>query len=637
MNKVLLIFTPILLIISGSEFTNAQVKSSKEDLYLPRNISFAYEKETRSTDGKPGRNYWQNNSEYKIEAEFDPATKSLHGKCNITYQNNSPDTLKTIVFRLYQDIFKKGAARDGAFNPDGLTDGLMIHKLIAGTQTVDTDNKSEFNRFGTNAVLELQNYLSPNSSIDLIIEWSYLISSNRLRTGEYDSTSFFIAYWYPEVAVYDDIDGWDLINYGGTQEFYNDFSSFDVRIKVPNSFCVWATGELQNPQELLTSKFLNLYEKSVISEIVVRIITKEDLKVGNIINTSSENNTWHFKALNSSAFAFGLSDHYLWDGTSTVVDSLTGRRVFVDTGYRVESEDFYDAAIMTKKIIEYFSYEFPSITFPFPVQTIFNGSKGGGGMEHPMIVNNGTSSTKTSAEALIAHEIAHQYLPFYLGTNEKKYAFMDEGWAVFFTIDYQENFSASLRLKTEVSAYQKFAGKELELPPIIPSNFITGTPYRMAAYTRPALAYYFLQDLLGKDEFKKALQELFTRWNCKHPLPYDMFYTFNEVTGENLNWYWKPWFFEHGFPDLALDKIIQDSGSVKIIIRKVGNIPVPVQLKLIFEDDSTEIIYRTANVWKEGNDLFEIIFETEKDLKEVILGSDTIPDVDSENNLIVIH
>ena len=635
MNKVLLIFTPILLIISGSEFTNAQVKSSKEDLYIPRNISFAYEKGTRSPDGKPGRHYWQNNSEYKIEAEFDPATKSLHGKCNITYQNNSPDTLKTIVFRLYQDIFKKGAARDGAFNPDGLTDGLIIHKLIAGNQTVDTDNKSEFIRFGTNAVLELQNYLHPNSSMDLFIDWSYLISSNRLRTGEYDSTSFFIAYWYPEIAVYDDIDGWDMLNYGGTQEFYNDFSSFDVKIEVPNSFCVWATGELQNEEKILNEKFLDRYNNSNSSKTVIKLITKENLEDSKILNDEETTNVWHFKAEDSPAFAFALSDHYLWD--RIVVDTLNNKKVFIDVAYREESADFYEIPVIAKQVIEYFSFEFPSFNFPYSNQSIFNGGRNGGGMEHPMIINNGTSDSKASAEALVTHELAHQYFPFYLGTNEKKYAFMDEGWAVMFTINYQEKFSTSLRLKTEVSAYQKFAGKEMELPPIIPSNFITGTPYRMASYTRPALAYYFLRDLLGKDEFKKALQEFFARWNGKHPLPYDMFYTFNEVTGENLNWYWKPWYFEHGFPDLALDKVIQDSGSVKIIIRKVGNIPVPVQLKLIFEDDSTEIIYRTAIVWKEGNDLIEIIFESEKDLKEVILGSDSIPDVDPENNLIVIH
>ena len=635
MNKVLLIFFSIHLIIAGSEFTNAQLKSSEEELYIPRNISIAYENGTRSNDGKPGRKYWQNHSEYKIDVEFDPLSKFLKGSGKITYYNNSPDTLKNIVLRLYPDIFKKGAVRDWAFNPDGLNDGLIIHKMIAGTQQVDTESESEFRRIGTNAVLELPNYLNPNSSMDLFIDWSYFISSNRLRTGEYDSTSFFIAYWYPEIAVYDDVDGWDMLNYGGTQEFYNDFSSFDVKISVPNNFCVWATGELQNPDTILDEKFLDRYKNSILSDTVIRIISKENLLEEKILNYNASKNIWHFKADNSTAFAFALSDHYLWD--RIVVNSLDTKKVFIDVAYREESADFYDVAEITKQVVEYFSFEFPAVLFPYSNQSIFNGGRNGGGMEHPMIINNGTSDSKASAEALVTHEIAHQYFPFYVGSNEKKYAFMDEGWAVFFTINYQEKFSTSARLKTEVSAYQKFAGREMELPPIVPSNFITGTAYRMAAYTRPALAYYFLQDLLGKDKFKIALQEFFASWKGKHPLPYDLFNTFNDVSGENLNWFWKPWFFESGFPDLALDKVVQNRGTIKINVKKEGIIPVPVQLTLIFEDDSSEIIYHSANVWKEGNDLLEIKIDSANKLKEVILGSDSIPDVDPENNLIVIH
>jgi hypothetical protein len=627
----------IILIFFLSQFLFGQVNSPDNELYIPRNIQQAYSKGTRSIDGTPGRNYWQNYSEYKFDVEVNPSTRYLNGKGNIVYYNNSPDTLNRIILRLYQEIFRKGSARDWPFNVEGLTDGVKISKLLVDNNEIDLNAGSEFRKFGTNAVIELDDLILPNSYVNLTVEWSYYVSTNHLRTGIYDSTSYFIAYWYPEVAVYDDIDGWDMLSYTGTQEFYNDISSFDVRITLPNSFCVWATGELQNPADVLQEKYLNRYKIAVHSDSVIRIVTKDDLESERIFNDDNTKNIWHYKAESTPAFAFAFSDKYLWDGISALIDSASGSRVFIDAAYREESDDFYDVAEIARQVIEFFSFDFPAVSFPYSNQTVFNGGRHGGGMEHPMIINNGTTDSRTSAEALNAHEIAHQYFPFDMGTNERKYAFMDEGWAVFFTIIYQEKSSIDLRHRFEVLVYQNFAGEEAEIPPMMPSNFLTGNSYRIASYTRPALAFYYLRDLLGEEKFNNALQEFCVRWKNKHPIPYDLFFTFNDVTGENLNWYWKPWFFEFGYPDLALDKAIQKDGEINIIVRKPGSFPVPIELKLIYEDDSEEIIYHTASVWKDGDITFEIKFETDKYLKEVILGSDLIPDVDSDNNYILIH
>ncbi|NNG26691.1 MAG: M1 family metallopeptidase, partial [Ignavibacteriaceae bacterium] len=492
----------------------------QQELYMPRNIQSAYEEGTRSFNGMPGDNYWQNSSDYKIKVEVDPQENLLTGSEEITYYNNSPDTLTRIVIRLYQDILKKGGARDWSLPSDGVHDGVQISKVIIAGKEVDMEDRKNFNRSGTNLLITLNEVLHPNSQLYLSIDWNVYISDKvKIRMGAYDSTSFFIAYWYPQVAVYDDIDGWDRYNYSGQQEFYNDFSNFDVEIKVPNTFAVWGAGELQNPEELLNEKYLVRYNLAHQSEDVVRIVKEEDLTEGNIFNNLNEFNTWKYKADYVTDFPFALSDHYLWDGVSVIADSTTDRKVFVDAAYKIESEDFYDVANISKKSIQYFSFEMPGVPFPYPCLTAFNGS---GGMEFPMMINDGSASTLAGTVGVTSHEIAHTYFPFYMGINESKYAFMDEGWAVMLPFKFQERMvDENYPRRRNVGSYQRFAGNETEMPPMIPSVLLKGHSYRTAAYSRPGIAYDFLREVLGDDLFTEALQEFIKQWNGKHPLPYD--------------------------------------------------------------------------------------------------------------------
>ena len=608
----------------------------QQELFMPRNIQSAYEEGTRSISGMPGDNYWQNSSDYKIKVELDPQENLLTGSEEIIYFNNSPDTLKRIVIRLYQDILKKGGARDWSFPSDGVHDGVQLSKVIIGGEEVDMEERKKFYRSGTNLLITLNKALPPNSQLNLSINWSVLISDKvKIRMGAYDSTTFFIAYWYPQIAVYDDIDGWDRYNYSGQQEFYNDFSNFDVEIKVPNTFAVWAAGLLQNPDELLNEKYLERYNLAHQSDEVVRIIMEEDLAGGNIFNNSNEFNTWKFKADYVTDFSFALSDHYLWDGVSVIVDSATNRKVFVDAAYKIESEDFYDVADISIKSIQYFSFEMPGVPFPYPCLTAFNGS---GGMEFPMMINDGSASTLAGTVGVTSHEIAHTYFPFYMGINERKYAFMDEGWAVMLPFDFQERMvEENYPIRRNVSSYQRFAGNETEMPPMIPSVLLKGSSYRTAAYSRPGLAYDYLREVLGDELFTEALQEFIKRWNGKHPLPYDMYNTFNEVTGQDLNWYWQPWFFERGHPDLAIDRVVQQEEKIQVFISKEGSIPIPIKLKIVFEDGTETELNHTAAVWKNGNKEFIVEHPSDKPVKEIILGSPDIPDTDSENNLVVIH
>lgn len=209
---------------------------SQQELFIPRNIKAAYEKGTRSADGKPGEEYWQNSAEYKIDVEVDPSTFNINGSQEVTYYNNSTDSLTRIILRLYPNIFKKGSARDYATAPESVTDGVKISKISLNGRAINLENRSIFRVTSTIAVIYLPEAIQPKSSIDIFIEWSFNLSPKAtLRMGVYDSTTAFIGYWYPQVAVYDDIDGWDYLNYGGQEEFYNDFANFDVSITLPNN------------------------------------------------------------------------------------------------------------------------------------------------------------------------------------------------------------------------------------------------------------------------------------------------------------------------------------------------------------------------------------------------------------------
>jgi hypothetical protein len=314
---------------------------AQSSFYIPLNVKKSYESGVRNYDGTPGKKYWQNSAHYIITAEINPATRILRGREEIVYKNNSPDELKKLVFRLYPDYYKKGAPRDDQINPKALTDGVKIYSLVINGDTVDFSAEAKsYRRQGTNLFVFLKNPLPPNSTSVVEAEWSFEIPKySKQRMGAYDSTSFFVAYWYPQIAVYDDIDGWDVYNYGGTVEFYNDFNNYNVEISVPEGFLVWATGELQNADELLKPKYLRRLEEAMQSDSVVHIVTLKDYEKEKP-TVDDDYSTWIFEAKNVTDFTFGTSNHYLWDMGSVVVDEKTGRRVTVDAAYKSDSEEF---------------------------------------------------------------------------------------------------------------------------------------------------------------------------------------------------------------------------------------------------------------------------------------------------------
>lgn len=619
----------ILVVLTFSSLALAQDES-----YVPLNIRNTYKKNTRSYDGKPGINYWQNNSEYKINAKLDPGTKVLEGTEQIKYYNNSPDSLSEIVIRLYHNINKPNAKRDFNLNEKSVTEGVLVKKLNLDGNSIDLSNKSVVNIAGTNLILKLKNKISPKSLVNLEIEWSVKIPEvQSVRFGSYDSTSMFIAYWYPQISVYDDVDGWDRMDYSGLVEMYNDCNDFDVSLNVPVGYHIWATGVWQNADEVLKQKYLDKYKLAWKSDEVIKIFEKEDLGSKEIYKTKNDFHTFKFTGENVPDFAFGISDHFLWDASSFEVDKSTGKRVYVTTAYRLSAKDYPDNCYYAKETLKYFSFEMPAVPFPYPSATVFNG---GGGMEFPMIVNNGSEDSKAGTVGLTSHELAHQYMPFYLGTNERKYPFMDEGWAVMLPYDFQERMAEgnTPRLRT-IKGYEDFAGNEFDLPLMIPTPTISWRSYRISAYNKPALAYDILRKTLGDNLFLKALQTYIEQWNGKHPIPTDFFFTFNEVSNQDLSWFWKPWFYDFSYPDLAIENVKSKRSSIVIQIKNQGKLPLPIKLQIMLNDEVVKEIYKTAEVWKSGKEKIDVKIDGIKNYDAIILGSELIPDVNSIDNVYI--
>jgi hypothetical protein len=597
-------------------------------LFVPRNYQKPYEKGTRSWDGKPGVNYWQNRASYTIRGVLDPKTRRISGEETILYVNNSPDSLKSLRIKLQHDRYRKGAARGYDVTPSDVEEeGTHLESITYNGVAISEKQRSRSTTFLDISLKDTP--LTPKSSATLTLKWSYILplGEDAARECVCDSSSFFVPYWYPQMAVYDDLNGWASHPYTGLQEFYNDFSDYDVTLEMPTGFQVWATGEWQNAADILNPKYLDRWQKAHNTTEVLSVFTEKELLAGDVYKVAPRN-IFRFKATDVPDFAFGASDHYNWDATSVLVDDLTGRRTLVSAAYNSKSSDYPQVAQIAAEGIRHMSTWLPGYPFPYPVMTIFNGNDG---MEYPMMCND-VSTAPNSPMGLTLHEVSHTYFPFMMGINEQDYAWMDEGWAAFF--DFMLTDSLSHHTLGGVRDYSSIAGTDNDVPPMVKSRNLS-TAYRNASYQRPQNAYFTLFDLLGYEKFHECMLVYMTRWKGKHPAPFDFFQTWNNVSGQNLDWLWRPWFFEWGYPDLQVQGIIRDeaSNAAAVLIARNGSLPVPIHLEVTYEDGSMQTFHHSAAVWKDGKQSFKIRCAQGKKVKKAKLGLRTIPDAIPQDNI----
>lgn len=607
-----------------------------KDYHLTRNLVEAIENQSRTLSGLAGKNYWQNHAKYTIHATLVPEKNLVQGRAEITYYNDSPDTLTQIVFNLYQDIFKKGNSRDWNIGIDAVNEGTVIQELTIGGETF-TEKDKKWTRQGTKMIMPLEERLKPKESLTLSVKWEVEISEKRpIRMGRYSDSSFFVAYWYPQIAVYDDIDGWDRISYNGSVEFYNDINDYKLTLKAPAGWGVWATGMLRNAEEVYQPHIVEKLEAAKISDEVVSIISQKDYNKG-VVFEKGEALTYVFEAEDVPDISFAAAIGFNWDASSLQVPEGSKQKVLISAVYPEKSVSGSEVAQYARQSIDYMSRYEPGLAFPYPQMTTFLNGRRGGGMESPMMANNGDPAVPAQAFGLTFHEIAHSYMPFYMGTNEKKYAWMDEGWAsIWPQVMVDSLFPDYGYLERLVSGYSAITGYENDIPPMV-LNHLLATDYsslRIASYTRPALAYAFLQDALGAAVFKKALHNYMVNWAGKHPLPTDFFSSMEAASARDLSWFFSPWFYENAYPDLSLKKITEDN---QIVIENLGGLPLPVCIEVFYDDRTSQLICESTSVWESNSEAFLIALDPGKKIKEVVLGHELIPDINIKNNRIILQ
>ncbi len=545
-----------------------------QELYMPIEYRQAYENGTRASNGTVSEKYFQNRSIYDIKVSVNPDKRLVEGNVQIRYFNNSTHTLKKIVFHSYKDVY---------------WDGMVLKSVVLNDEQVDLKDKRQIRHYGTHYSVYLNEYLTPGDFVDLEIEWSITIPAKVNRDGAYDESSMFVAYWYPEIAVYDDVFGWDKIVFDGRSEFYHDFSDYKISIEIPKEYVVWASSAPINGDEIFPKKIKSRLKEVENSDEKVVIISEDDLEKP----LKMKENIWKYEVKNFPDFSFAFSDHYLWESIKHKDQHGT---YTLNSAYPEQNENFAMVADLEVEALEIFHSTFPKYPFPFEHFVAFNGETGGG-MEFPGMCNNAVRKNASSEgkiltdidanKLLTVHEMMHMYFPFLMGINEKRYGWLDEGMA-----EYAEDAFTGVDLESERS--RERLARSGNPPPMVETYTIPKS-YVVVSYDISSQAFYALRSLLGEQTFDRCLQEFMSRWEYKHPTPYDLFYTFNDVSGKNLNWFWKAWFFDWGYPDVGI--VTFEDGV--LALENLGSKPIALSIEVSFEDGKQRVMELSPEVWRE--------------------------------------
>ncbi|MEE1944408.1 M1 family metallopeptidase [Pedobacter sp. KR3-3] len=598
---------------------------AQAQLPIAQEFEQAYQKGTRDKSGAPGKKYWQNTADYDLKINFNPVTREVSGTVEINYTNNSPDVLQEIWFKLYPNLYQKGAARKAKINERDLGDGVQISQVLLNNAPREL----------TSLIIEGTNMhtavpaLAPGKTMKFKIDYRYILNKgSHMRTGQVDDGAHFIAYSFPRIAVYDDIDGWNKIPYSGAEEFYNDFCNFKAAITVPQNYGVWATGDLLNGNEVFTKEVFKKYQMANKSDEVIDVIDSATL-AQNKVTAPNAINTFKFEAKNVVDFAFATSNHYLWKSSSLVVDPKTGRRTRVDAVFNSKHKDYYEVIDFARKTVHAMSYVFPKWPFPYSHETVFDGLDQ---MEYPMMVNDNPVDNRVDAITLTDHEIFHTMFPFYMGINETKYGWMDEGWATIGEWLISPMIDPSIVDEYGIAPTGFSSGTKDDTPIMTLTTELKGNGSFTNSYPKPGLGYLFIKDYLGDELFTKALHHYITLWNGKHPMPYDFFYSMNTGAGKNMDWFWKRWFFDDGVTDMAIKAVNKIDGGYAIVIENKSTKPLPIDLTISYADGSTEKVHHTIGVWESGNPTFTSTLKTSKQVNKVVMGSSHVPDKNKSDN-----
>jgi peptidase M1-like protein len=623
------------LLLTGALWgsVSAQGRVPGDTLAVPgsvfRPLALPAPNEYRTGSGRPGRRYWQQRADYRVTAILDTARQQIRGRETIRYTNNSPDPLPYVWMHLEQNICAPTSITNQLDQPPlaflgstfdfsckGFDGGVTLERVSAGGRIVRPAI------YGTTMRINLPRTLAPGGVLDLEIVWRFPVPPYGAGRMGRDGPLYEIAQWYPRLAVYDDVRGWNHEPYIGAGEFYLEYGSFDVSLTVPASYIVAATGRLRNPELVLTPAQRQRLAIARTSTQPVAIITADE--AGQVTRTRPASRgalTWRFTADSVRDFAFAAGPELRWDASS--YDDI-----LIQTLYRPSATQWEEANRMAREAIKFFSDQW--YRYPYPHATTVEGPIEG--MEYPMLTFVPNSPTREDLQWALSHEFGHQWFPMVVGSNERLYPWMDEGFNTFIDLAGAARYFAGTPYGDSIEVHplhlyfdHAVPGQEQPLirrPVEVKDLFWTG-------YQKPALMLQTLRyAVLGKERFDHAFKEYIRTWAFKHPTPADFFRLMRDASGADLDWFWRDWVYTTARLDQAIDSI----GAEKVYLSNRGTMTLPVEMDLGYDDGSTDRIRLPVDMWNLGPRFAYRLKEGKAVRRVVIDPRKALPDVDRSNN-----
>lgn len=604
--------------------------------------------ETRSASGKPGHNYWQNRADYILNATLNEAKKEITGSAEITYTNNSFDDLEFLWLQLDQNLFKKDSRGNAIIPLSGSRNGAKGQEFDGGytiknVEIISTNGKNMKvapRYFITDSRMQIdlpQELKAKGGVVKFKIDYAFVspdYGSDRMGVEDTKNGKIFtVAQWFPRMAVYDDISGWNTLPYLGAGEFYLEYGDVTANLTVPAHHYVVASGELLNPKDVYTSEQNRKWDEARKSDRTV--IIRSAAEANAAAKSSNSTKTWKFRIENTRDFAWASSPAFILDGAK--INLPSGKKALAVSAYPVESDGqgaWGRSTEYTKASIENYSKRW--YEYPYPAAVNVAGNEGG--MEYPGIVFCHMDSKGYDLWGVTDHEFGHIWFPMIVGSNERLHAWMDEGFNTFINNISEKDFNNGEYYQPKPLSSMAFFFNNDKMEPVMtaPDN-MKEMNLGFLAYYKPGAGLQMLREnILGEERFDKAFREYIKRWAFKHPAPDDFFRTMENVSGEDLSYFWRGWFQNKWKIDQAVKSVKYKnndykSGSV-IKLENIGQLPMPVKGEITFKDGSKQEFALPVEVWKRNSEwTFEL--PTSKEIASVKLDpKGTLPDADPSNN-----
>jgi len=608
-------------------------------------LSLPTPNDARTSDGRPGPGYWQQRVDYSIKTSLDTSASKISGSETITYINNSPEPLDHLWLQLDQNLFKGGSRGSYEFDsPHSRYRGPFQNGGDELSSVIVVQNgkkvRSHYIVDDTRMRVDLETPVPAHGGkVQLEIAWSFVVpkyGSDRLgRFESNDGTVYEIAQWYPRLYVYDDVNGWNPQPYLGEGEFYLEYGDFDVEITAPRDLIVVATGILQNPEQVLTKTEQDRLSLARKVDSTVHVISEEEIAKPSTRPDGKGDLTWRYHAENVRDFSWAASKAFIWDASHW--DKILLMAVYPQEGISTDSS----AGPGWEKDVEFMrhTFKFYSETyyhFPYLVATNVAGIVGG--MEYPMIVFCSVHSRGQGLYFVTDHEFGHGWFPMMVGSDERRYAWMDEGFNTF--INYYSGYDyygdKSFMVRTQVAdTVAKRMNSLINAESIMTyADQIEPADYGFLEYFKTAFGLRLLREqIIGPERFDLGFKTYIQRWAFKHPQPADFFRTMEDYSGEDLSWFWRGWFYSTDVLDQAIDSVVADSAKTLVYLSNKAGLVMPFELQVTFADGKTDSFKVPIEAWYLGHNYALPIYD-ERNVEKVVIDPDHVmPDIDRENNV----